>query len=51
MDKTVFNIILDEAYRQWTDFKEERKDCTLSDFVSFAKEIAEEKEDEYSATE
>ena len=35
-----FEYYIDEAYRQWTDFAEERQDCTLEDFVNFAKELA-----------
>lgn len=32
-------ILLDEALRQWNDFKEERKDCTLEDYNNFILEI------------
>ena len=34
-------VVLGEALRQWNDFKEDRKDCTVEDFVEFVKEIAE----------
>lgn len=33
--------ILDEALRQWNDFKDERKDCTQEDYNNFALEIYE----------
>lgn len=31
--------ILSEALRQWNDFKDDRKDCTLEDYNSFILEI------------
>lgn len=33
--------VLTEALRQWNDFKEDRANCTVEDFVEFTKEIAE----------
>ena len=33
--------VLDEALRQWNDFKNDRKDCTLEDYNSFVLEIYE----------
>lgn len=34
------DMILKESLRQWNDFKEDRTDCTMEDFVEFTKEIA-----------
>ena len=34
-------VVLDEALRQWNDFKNDRKDCTLKDYNSFILEIYE----------
>ena len=34
------DIVLTEALRQWNDFLDERKDCTMEDFAEFTKEIA-----------
>lgn len=33
--------VLDEALRQWNDFKNDRTDCTLEDYNSFILEIYE----------
>ena len=33
-------IVLDEALRQWNDFINDRKDCTLQDYNNFILEIA-----------
>lgn len=39
-----FNILIDEALRQWKDCAwDERKNLPLEDFIEFAKEIAREK--------
>lgn len=39
-----FNILIDEALRQWKDCAwDERKDLPLEDFVEFAKEITRDK--------
>lgn len=35
------DMVLEEALRQWNDFKEEREDCSMEDFAEFTKEIAE----------
>ena len=40
-NKEWLDVVLVEALRQWNDFKEDRKDCTMEDFVEFVKEIAE----------
>ena len=37
--------ILDEALRQWNDFIDARKDCSLSDYNDFILEIAEQMND------
>ena len=44
----LFNILLDEVYRQWMDFDDERENLTLADFVLFAKEIARDKAGDYA---
>lgn len=41
LNKDWLNMVLTESLRQWNDFKEDRKDCTMEDFVQFTKEIAE----------
>lgn len=33
-------MILEESLRQWNDFKEDRLDCTVEDFVEFVEDIA-----------
>ena len=35
------DTVLAESLRQWEEFSEDRKDCTLKDFIEFTKEIAE----------
>ena len=41
LNKDWLDMVLTEALRQWNDFKEDRTDCTIEDFVEFTKEIAE----------
>lgn len=38
--------LLAESLRQWNDFKEERKDCSLEDYNNFILEIFEQKKEE-----
>ena len=38
--------ILDEALRQWNEFIDDRKDCTLEDYNNFVLEIATQMEEE-----
>ena len=40
MKNIEFNNIIDEALRQWNDFKEDREEFSIEDFVEFAKEIS-----------
>lgn len=37
--------ILNEALRQWNEFADDRKDCTLEDYNNFILEIAEQVND------
>ena len=39
LNKDWFDMILTESLRQWNDFKEDRTECTIEDFVEFTKEI------------
>lgn len=32
-------VVLDEALRQWNEFTDDRKNCTLEDYNSFILEI------------
>lgn len=41
LNKNWLDMVLEESLRQWNDFKEDREDCTMEDFVEFTKEIAE----------
>lgn len=43
MNRELINELLTESLRQWNDFKEDRQDCTVEDFVEFTKEIFEER--------
>lgn len=36
--------VLNEAYRQWMEFIDDRKDCTLNDYNNFILEIAKQME-------
>lgn len=48
MGGIIMNVedLLNEALRQWNDFKEDRKDCTFEDYNNFILEIFEEKKNE-----
>ena len=41
LNRNWLDMVLEESLRQWNDFKEDRVDCTMEDFVEFTKEIAE----------
>lgn len=40
LNRDWLNKVLTESLRQWNDFKEDRTNCTMEDFVEFTKEIA-----------
>ena len=41
LNKDLLDMILTESLRQWNDFKEDRTECTIEDFIEFTKEIVE----------